>query len=102
MAGLPYVTEKTLFKGRVFATLPTRDIMPLILNDFVRVRNDESNVYSENDIVESHKKIEVVTVHREMVIGDVRITPYNAGHVLGAAMYLISIAGVNVSHLLRL
>ena len=32
-----------------------------------------------------------------MDVGGVRFTAYNAGHVLGAAMFLIEIAGVKVS-----
>jgi hypothetical protein len=36
----------------------------------------------------------VVDYHQQVDVGGIRFTPYAAGHVLGAAMFLIEIAGV--------
>jgi Cft2 family RNA processing exonuclease len=42
-------------------------------------------------------RIEAVDFHSTVEIDGIRFTPYHAGHVLGAAMYFIEIAGVKVS-----
>lgn len=42
------------------------------------------------------EKIEVINFHEEKDVGGVRFWAYNAGHVLGAAMFMIEIAGVKV------
>lgn len=42
------------------------------------------------------EKIEVINFHEEKEVGGVRFWAYNAGHVLGAAMFMIEIAGVKV------
>ena len=39
--------------------------------------------------------------HQEMEYLGVKFTSYNAGHVLGAAMFLLEIAGVKVSLRIR-
>ena len=41
-------------------------------------------------------RIEAVDFHSTVEIDGIRFTPYHAGHVLGAAMYFIEIAGVKV------
>ena len=38
IASLPYVTEKTSFKGRVFMTHATKAIGLLLIKDYIRVR----------------------------------------------------------------
>jgi cleavage and polyadenylation specificity factor subunit 3 len=40
------------------------------------------------------RKIETVEYHQEITHNGIRFQPFNAGHVLGAAMFLIDIAGV--------
>lgn len=56
----------------------------------------EDQLYDEQDLLRSYEKIEVVDYHQEVDVEGIRFTPYNAGHVLGAAMFLIEIAGVRV------
>ena len=41
-------------------------------------------------------KIETIHFHEEKDVGGVKFWCYNAGHVLGAAMFMIEIAGVKV------
>lgn len=53
-------------------------------------------LYTEQDIENSMKKIETINFHQEMDINGVRFWCYTAGHVLGAAMFMIEIAGVKV------
>lgn len=98
-ASLPYVMQHTNFNGRVFMTHPTKAIYRWILGDFVRVSSAPEAVkplYSAQDLEESFARIETVDFHSTMEVGGVKFTAYHAGHVLGAAMYLIEIGGVKV------
>lgn len=100
-ASLPYVLAKTNFKGRVFMTHPTKAIYRWLIQDSVRVGNASSNessqpVYTEQDHVNTFPMIEAIDYYTTHTISSIRITPYPAGHVLGAAMFLIEIAGLNI------
>ncbi|KAL2024061.1 hypothetical protein VTK56DRAFT_9841 [Thermocarpiscus australiensis] len=100
-ASLPYVLAKTNFRGRVFMTHPTKAIYKWLIQDSVRVGNTSSNpttqlVYTEQDHLNTFPKIEAIDYHTTHTISSIRITPYPAGHVLGAAMFLIEIAGLNI------
>ncbi|KAH8197273.1 hypothetical protein TruAng_008556 [Truncatella angustata] len=100
-ASLPYVLAKTNFKGRVFMTHPTKAIYKWLISDSVRVGNTSSNptsqpVYTEQDHEATLPRIEAIDYHTTHTVSSIRITPYPAGHVLGAAMYLIEIAGLKI------
>ncbi|KAI1855304.1 hypothetical protein JX266_000169 [Neoarthrinium moseri] len=100
-ASLPYVLAKTNFKGRVFMTHPTKAIYKWLIADSVRVGNTSSNptsqpVYTEQDHEATLPRIEAIDFHTTHTVSSIRITPYPAGHVLGAAMYLIEIAGLKI------
>ncbi|KAH8892064.1 endoribonuclease YSH1 [Thozetella sp. PMI_491] len=100
-ASLPYVLAKTNFRGRVFMTHPTKAIYKWLIQDSVRVGNTSSNptsqpVYTEQDLLNTFPQIEAIDYHTTHTISSIRITPYPAGHVLGAAMFLIEIAGLKI------
>lgn len=54
-------------------------------------------LYTESDLEGSMDRIETINFHEEKDVRGVRFWAYNAGHVLGAAMFMIEIAGVKVS-----
>lgn len=101
-AALPYVLAKTDFKGRVFMTHPTKAIYKWLIQDSVRVSNTSStsdqrtSLYTEADHISTLPQIETIDFYTTHTVSGVRITPYPAGHVLGAAMFLINIAGLNI------
>lgn len=53
-------------------------------------------LYDETQLAACYDKIETVDYHQEMNVDGIKFTGYNAGHVLGAAMFLIEIAGIKV------
>lgn len=82
-------------------THPTKAIYKWLIQDSVRVGNTSSNpttqlVYTEQDHLNTFPQIEAIDYHTTHTISSIRITPYPAGHVLGAAMFLIEIAGLNI------
>ncbi|KAG6396379.1 hypothetical protein SASPL_142527 [Salvia splendens] len=97
-ASLPYFLEKTTFKGRVFMTHATKAIYKLLLSDYVKVSkvSVEDMLYDEQDILRSMDKIEVIDFHQTLEVNGIRFWCYTAGHVLGAAMFMVDIAGVRI------
>jgi cleavage and polyadenylation specificity factor subunit 3 len=101
-SALPYVLSKTNFKGRVFMTHATKAIYKWLIQDNVRVSNTSSSsdqrttLYTEHDHLSTLPLIETIDFYTTHTINSIRITPFPAGHVLGAAMFLISIAGLNI------
>ncbi|KAL2460520.1 Cleavage and polyadenylation specificity factor subunit 3-I [Abeliophyllum distichum] len=97
-ASLPYFLEKTTFKGRVFMTHATKAIYKLLLSDYVKVSkvSVEDMLFDEQDILRSMDKIEVINFHQTLEVNGIRFWCYTAGHVLGAAMFMVDIAGVRV------
>ncbi|KAI3875131.1 hypothetical protein MKW92_010934 [Papaver armeniacum] len=97
-ASLPYFLEKTTFKGRVYMTHATKAIYKLLLSDYVKVSkvSVEDMLFDEQDIIKSMDKIEVIDFHQTLEVNGIRFWCYTAGHVLGAAMFMVDIAGVRV------
>lgn len=56
----------------------------------------EQMLYTEADLEASMDKIETINFHEEKEVNGIKFWCYNAGHVLGAAMFMIEIAGVKV------
>jgi uncharacterized protein len=85
---VPYLF-KYGYRGPVYCTAPTRDVASLMLLDFVKIQRSEGKdpVFSTDDIKEMVKH--TITLDYDEVTDvtpDVRITMYNAGHILGSAM----------------
>ncbi|MCJ1229375.1 endoribonuclease ysh1 [Toensbergia leucococca] len=100
-SSLPYVLAKTNFRGRVFMTHPTKAIYKWLIQDSCRLQNTSSadqryQLYTEADHLSTFPQIEAIDYHTTHTISSIRITPYPAGHVLGAAMFLIEIAGLKI------
>lgn len=95
---LPWFLTKTSFKGRVFMTHATKAIYRWLVSDYIKVSNisTEQMLYTESDLESSMDRIETINFHEEKDVRGVRFWAYNAGHVLGAAMFMIEIAGVKI------
>ncbi|XP_065207621.1 cleavage and polyadenylation specificity factor 73 [Planococcus citri] len=95
---LPWFLMKTNFRGRCFMTHATKAIYRWLLSDCIKVSNisTEHMLYTEADLQKSMDRIETINFHEERDVGGVRFWAYNAGHVLGAAMFMIEITGVKI------
>ncbi|MEK6807747.1 MAG: beta-CASP ribonuclease aCPSF1 [Nanoarchaeota archaeon] len=85
---LPYLF-KMGYDGPVYCTEATRDVMALLMLDYVSLGygTEKNAIYSSSDIKEMVKHC--INLEYEEVTDitpDVRVTLYNAGHVLGSAM----------------
>lgn len=77
------------YKGPIYCTPPARDISALLQLDLVKIMRNEGldPLYSTDDIKQA--VLQTVTINFEEVTDitpDVRLTFYNAGHILGSAM----------------
>nr|XP_021524710.1 cleavage and polyadenylation specificity factor subunit 3 [Aotus nancymaae] len=95
---LPWFLQKTSFKGRTFMTHATKAIYRWLLSDYVKVSNISADdmLYTETDLEESMDKIETINFHEVKEVAGIKFWCYHAGHVLGAAMFMIEIAGVKL------
>ncbi len=85
---IPYLF-KFGYKGPVYCTAPTRDVSSLLLLDYIKIMQSEGKepIFSINDVKEMVKHT-ICLDYNEVndITPDVRITLYNAGHILGSAM----------------
>ncbi|KAI4136723.1 MAG: hypothetical protein L6R39_007645, partial [Caloplaca ligustica] len=86
LGALPYFDE---------FDLSTVDVL-LISQNTSSSSDARTQLYTEADHLSTFPRIEAIDYHTTHTISSIRITPYPAGHVLGAAMFLISIAGLNI------
>ncbi|CAF0990021.1 unnamed protein product [Rotaria sp. Silwood1] len=95
---LPWFLNKTNFKGRCFMTHATKAIYKWLLSDCIRVSNvsAEEMLYTETELTASMPRIETINFHQEIEVNGIKFWCYHAGHVLGAAMFMIEIAGVKI------
>lgn len=82
------------YKGPIYCTEPTRDVMALLALDFINVGYNEakSPPFGIADVKQMVKQ--TITIGYEEVTDitpDVRLTFYNAGHILGSAMTHLNI-----------
>lgn len=85
---IPYLFRMG-YRGPVYCTEPTRDIMSLLQLDSIKIVRGEGNkpLFSSDDIKEMVKH--TITLDYKKVTDitpDIRITLYNAGHILGSSM----------------
>lgn len=97
-ASLPYWTERTGFKGRIFMTHPTKAVLRLLLGDYLRLlqmknAKPEDVLYTEAELQSCIEKIELIDFHQTVTVKGLSFYALNAGHVLGACMYWLEIGG---------
>ncbi|KAM3135348.1 hypothetical protein pb186bvf_012506 [Paramecium bursaria] len=95
---LPYFLRKYKFKGKIYMTRPTKEIYNLVLRDSIKVKSENlgADLINEQSIESSLNHIEVIDYDSEIYYQGIKIKCYNAGHVLGAAMFMVEIDGVRV------
>ncbi|MGM5487841.1 MAG: beta-CASP ribonuclease aCPSF1 [Nanobdellota archaeon] len=77
------------YRGPVYCTMPTRDVMGLMLLDLIKIARGENKdpLFSVDDVKEMVKHT-ICLDYEEVtdITPDIRLTLYNAGHTLGSAM----------------
>ncbi|MEM3675682.1 MAG: beta-CASP ribonuclease aCPSF1 [Thermoplasmataceae archaeon] len=87
-SGLLPILFKYGYDGPVYMTQPTRDLAALLQNDYIKVAHAEGHKgpYESKHIREALKHTIVLRYNETTdITRDVRLTFYNAGHILGSA-----------------
>ncbi len=77
------------YKGPVYCTEPTRDVMSLLGLDFIKIQRSEGkDPIFETEHIKEMVKHTITLDYEEVsdITPDIRITLYNAGHILGSSM----------------
>jgi len=91
--------------GRMYASLSHPNICTVcnyVMCACVCMYAQVSNVaidtllYDHSDLVHSMERIDLINYHQEGEHNGIRFWCYNAGHVLGAAMFMVDIDGTKV------
>jgi len=85
---VPYLF-KYGYRGPVYCTEPVRDVGSLLLMDYVKImKSDNRPVVFDVDDVKEMVKHTICLDYGEVsdITPDIRLTLYNAGHILGSAM----------------
>ncbi len=86
-AFVPYLYRMG-YKGPVYCTPPTRDIMFVLQEDYLNVvaKEGENAIYTEADIAQMLKHV-ITREYGEVtdIASDIRLTFHNAAHILGSA-----------------
>jgi len=98
---VPYVVGHTNFKGRILMTHPTKAITATLLRDFVRVARagggaDSAALFTDAHLDAAMARTEVIDFHAATDVDGIRVTAHRAGHVLGAAMFEVEVAGLRL------
>ena len=88
------------FKGRIFATAPTKELTELVLEDSQKLIEEESRrdnhppLYNNQDVRGVLELFEVIPYEETLEISPgVKLTLKNAGHILGSAVTILEASG---------
>ncbi|MCL4348421.1 MAG: beta-CASP ribonuclease aCPSF1 [Candidatus Thermoplasmatota archaeon] len=87
-SGLIPLLNKYGYEGPIYMTQPTRDLAALLQNDYIKVAHAEGHKapYESKHIREIIKRSVILKYNETTdITPDVRLTFYNAGHILGSA-----------------
>lgn len=87
-SGLLPILYKYGYEGPVYMTPPTRDLSALLQNDYIKVAHVEGHKgpYESKHVREALKRSIVLRYNETTdITRDMRLTFYNAGHILGSA-----------------
>jgi cleavage and polyadenylation specificity factor subunit 3 len=99
-AAVPYLTEHTDFQGRVYMTPATKAVFVNLVSDYIAVAHAQAaeadRLFTQADVRECARGIRTVSFHQITEYNGIRFWAYKAGHVLGAAMFMVEIAGTRI------
>ncbi|KAJ1611325.1 CPSF metallobeta-lactamase [Cryptosporidium canis] len=110
---LPFFTEKVGYSGPIIMTYPTRSISSVLLSDCCKIMeqrlllqkassdvasqtnastpNIEYGYFTISDVWSCMEKVRTVQLYQTILISGIKVTPYYAGHVLGASIFHIEV-----------
>jgi len=93
---LPWFTETLGYEGPLIMSHPTKALGPIILKDFWYRANQKNRMGSHDAVQQCFQKATGIGLEQRIQVGELYITAYYAGHVLGAVMFLVEYRGSSV------
>jgi len=90
------------YRGKIYSTPPTKDFAKLMLLDSENILFKEAErlgrpqLYSSENVEVLMSQWEGIEYYRDFHIGEVKITFYNAGHILGSSIIVIEAEGKRI------
>ena len=90
------------FRGAVYSTAPARDAAQLLLLDSEHILIQEAEklkkpvLYGVREVEELMAHWKGLDYHTPLTVGNVKVTFYNAGHILGSSFILIETEGKRI------
>jgi putative mRNA 3-end processing factor len=86
------------YKGPLYATSTTLDLMAMLLRDSIKVQKKKGlePQFMPHDIETLERERKKVGFGERVKLGEVSVTAYSAGHIPGAASYLLEAEGKKV------
>lgn len=92
------------FKGKIYSTPPTRQIVELMFEDTLRIIDREAKedshepLYKEEEVRKTMELWTPLTYNQDVVIGELHVRFRDAGHILGSAMLEIEHNGKKLAY----
>lgn len=86
------------FKGKIYMTEPTRELIQVILTDAAKIAQEKKEytpLYGLEEVEKLLQMIETVKYHEPFEIGPFKINYIDAGHILGSASIEVTDKGDN-------
>lgn len=86
-------------EASVFATPPTADLMQIMMKDSFKILTEQTRLsetlmpYTEEQMGALLENLRVFPANGVLEVGNLKITVYQAGHILGAVMFMIESGG---------
>lgn len=97
VAALPYLTEELGYRGPLLMSHPTRAISPIVCKDSLRLSQRGNgrgqSRFRAEDVDACFERATCMQLRERVLVKDIAITSYYAGHVLGAIMVLVECRG---------
>ncbi|CAH1756053.1 8651_t:CDS:10 [Entrophospora sp. SA101] len=91
MLALPYITEYTDFKGKIYVAEPTVSFgrKANIFTGITKDLNTARSLYTISDIESCIDKIQPIRFNEHLMLHELQVTAYSSGHSLGSANWLL-------------
>ena len=94
LAAVPWLTEKMGCKAPVYMTKASKMMMPIMLDDFIKVT--ENPPYTHDDLDKCIKSVKTVDFYsRFEAAPDIWVQGFPAGHILGATAFYVQVKGLS-------
>lgn len=86
------------YKGKVYMTAATRDLVELSLHDTVKIAREDNRekMFGEEEVAQLLSQVEIMDIGETKMLGEFKVSFLRAGHILGAVSVLVEEKGKSI------